>query len=542
MSDKSNGTPGSLPEFVPVIIIGAGPTGITAATLLAQYGIECLVLDRHETVYPLPRAVHADDEIYRILARLGVGDEFAAHRRPALGLRLLGPDMQVLVEMKRSLEPSANGYPQMNMLDQPVLEGMLRANLKRYPHAVIHGNAEVTGVTQTQPDLVRVSFTDRVRGGEQSVQANYVLGCDGANSPTRTAIGAHMYGVPFMQRWVVMDVDTDAELDQWEGCHQVCNPERGGAYMRVSQTRHRWEFRLLDGETAANYQSIADIEPLIRPWLGDTPAEALKLVRVTDYTLRAQVASRWRDRNVFILGDAAHVTPPFIGQGMGAGLRDALNLTWKLAGVLDKTLPESVLDTYELERKLHAVALVLMAVSVGSAVTAGGRPGDLIRRILFPLLGNMRLPGTRTSASDGVTPALRRSAMVKKSRIPGQLGGTLCPNPVLGDGLRFDQVVGNRFALITSSPLTDAQRSELQQPRSRRGRTSPPESELERLAAGRAGPPPRSCGRTATSCRPAETPGRSVTPCRRSPELTAPRAKAKADADDRAAGAQRRQT
>ena len=129
-------------------------------------------------------------------------------------------------------------------------------------------------------------------------------------------------------------------------------------------TRHRWEFRLLDGETAADYQNIGDIEPLIAPWLGDTPAEQLRLVRVTAYTFRAQVANRWRDRNVFILGDAAHLTPPFVGQGMAAGLRDALNLTWKLAGVLDGSLPESVLDTYEQERKAHAAAMILMAVSV----------------------------------------------------------------------------------------------------------------------------------------------------------------------------------
>jgi 3-(3-hydroxy-phenyl)propionate hydroxylase len=458
MSAHSNGAP----EFVPVVIIGAGPAGITAATLLGQYGVECLVLDRHETVYPLPRAVHADDEVYRIIARLGIGEEFAANSRPALGLRLIDPKMQVLTEIPRNTELSAaHGFPQMNMFDQPELEAMLRANVKRYPQVTIRGNVEVTSVTQTQPGRVRVSFLDRVRGGEQSVQANYVLGCDGSNSLTRAAIGAHMYGLPFTQDWLVIDVNTDADLNRWEGCDQLCNPERAGTYMRVGETRYRWEFRLLDGETAANYHTIADIEPLVRPWLGDIPADALELVRVTSYTFRAQVASRWRDRNVFILGDAAHLTPPFVGQGMAAGLRDALNLTWKLVGVLDKSLPESVLDTYEQERKLHAAAMILMAVSVGAAMTGGGRVGDVIRHVAFPRMQSMRLPGTRTSAADGVTPGLRKSALVIKSRTRGGLAGTLCPNPVLGDGLRFDEVVGNRFALITSSPLTDAQRNEL---------------------------------------------------------------------------------
>jgi len=461
MNAQSNGAPASLPDFVPVIIIGAGPTGMTAATLLAQQGISCLLLDRHESVYPLPRAVHADDEIYRILTRLGVGDEFAAHRRAALGLRLIDSDMRVLAELKRSTQPSANGYPQMNMFDQPELEAMMRANLKRYPKVVFRGDVEVTSVTQNRTGRVRVSFLDRVRGGEQSVEASYVLGCDGANSTVRAAIGAHMYGLPFQQTWVVIDVDTDAELNQWEGCHQLCSLQRAGTYMRVGQTRYRWEFRLLDGETAADYQNIADIEPLIKPWLGETPAEQLRLVRVTAYTFRAQVASYWRDRNVFILGDAAHLTPPFVGQGMAAGLRDALNLSWKLVGVLGKTLPESVLDTYEQERKAHAAAMILMAVSMGAAMTGGGRLGDLIRKVVFPRLETLRLPGTRTSAADGVAPGLRRSAMVVKSRTPGQLAGTLCPNPVLRDGLRVDQVVGNRFALVTSSPLSDAQRSQV---------------------------------------------------------------------------------
>jgi 3-(3-hydroxy-phenyl)propionate hydroxylase len=461
MNAQSNGAPASLPDFVPVIIIGAGPTGITAATMLGQYGIPTLVLDRHESPYPLPRAVHADDEIYRILARLGVGDEFAAHRRPALGLRLLDKDFNVLAELKRSTEPSANGYPQMNMFDQPELEAIMRANLKRYPHVVLRGDVQVTSVTQTKPGKVRVSFLDRVRGGEQSVEAAYVLGADGANSIVRAEMGSHMYGLPFQQNWLVIDVDTDVELNQWEGCHQLCSLERAGTYMRVGETRHRWEFRLLDEETAADYQTIDRIEPLIKPWLGDTPADQLRLVRVTAYTFRAQVASHWRNRNVFILGDAAHLTPPFVGQGMAAGLRDALNLTWKVAGVLGKSLPESVLDTYEQERKAHAAAMILMAVSVGAAMTGGGAPGDLVRRVLFPKLGNVHLPGTRTSAADGVAPGLRRSALVVKSRTPGQLPGSLCPNPILSDGLHFDQVVGNRFALVTSAPLTATQQKQL---------------------------------------------------------------------------------
>lgn len=450
-----------VPASVPVVIVGAGPTGITAATLLAQYGIQCLVLERYEDVYPQPRAVHADDEVRRILARVGIDDEFAAISRPALGLRLLDPKMRVLAEFRRDPTNSVHGYPQANMFDQPELEALLRANLKNHHGAMLRGSAEVTGIAQTDPGRVQVTFTDRVSGNEYIVEAAYVLGCDGASSMARSAIGAAMENLRFEQRWLVVDIDTDAQLKQWEGVHQVCNPVRAGTYMRVGDTRYRWEFQLHEGENLANYQTITDLLPLISPWLADTPAEKLSLVRVTDYTFRAQVADRWRDRNVFILGDAAHLTPPFIGQGMAAGLRDAMNLTWKLAGVLRGSFPESVLDSYQQERKPHARSMIRLAVAIGFAMTAGERLGNLARRVVLPRLH--LLPGMRARAVDGVTPPLGKSALVIKAGRRGRLPGTVCPNPFLDNGVRLDDLVGNRFALITFAALTDEQTSELHQ-------------------------------------------------------------------------------
>jgi 3-(3-hydroxy-phenyl)propionate hydroxylase len=469
---------------VPVVIVGAGPTGVTAATLLAQHGIQCLVLERWDGVYPQPRAVHADDEVRRILARVGIDEEFAAISRPARGLRLLDPKMRVLAEFRRDPTNSAHGYPQANMFDQPELEALLRANLKNQPGALLRGNAEVTGIARTDAGRVRVNFTDRVSGNDHVVEAAYVLGCDGANSIVRAAIGATMENLRFEQRWLVVDVDTDAQLNQWEGVHQVCSPVRAATYMRVGDTRYRWEFQLHPTETAEDYQTIADLLPLISPWLGDTPTEELTLVRVADYTFRAQVADRWRDRNVFILGDAAHLTPPFVGQGMAAGLRDAMNLSWKLAGVLSGSLPESVLDTYQQERKPHVRAMILVAITVGWAMTIGRELGDVARRFVVPRVH--LLPGMRARAVDGVTPPLGRSALVVKSRVRRGLAGTLCPNPALDNGVRFDDVVGNRFALITLAPLSDDQRNQLRE-RGAMVVSAEPASELGRwLRRGRA--------------------------------------------------------
>ena len=170
---------------VPVVIIGAGPTGLTAATLLGQYGVECLVLDRWESIYPQPRAVHLDDEIYRILARIGLREEFAAISRPLEGLRLVDRNMRVLGEFRRGTAEGKHGYPEANMYDQPELEALLRANLTHHPTVTIRGNADVTDVTQDGAGPVRVEVTDRATGVEETVTAEYVLGCDGANSLVR---------------------------------------------------------------------------------------------------------------------------------------------------------------------------------------------------------------------------------------------------------------------------------------------------------------------------------------------------------------------
>ena len=446
---------------VPVVVVGAGPTGITAATLLAQYGLDCLVLDRWPGVYPQPRAVHLDDEIYRVIARLGIADEFAAISRPTLGLRLLDNRSQrfrVLAEFNRDPSRSPNGFPQANMFDQPELEALLRANLKRYPNAQLRGDAEVTEVTDTGR-RVRVTFTDRSDGEVHQVDADYLLGCDGANSLVRAQIGSAMRDLNFQQRWLVVDVASDADLRQWEGVHQVCDPVRAGTYMRIGSARYRWEFQLLADETADDFGTIDALRSLIAPWTADVADAELTLLRVTEYTFRAQVADRWRRGNIFILGDAAHLTPPFVGQGMGAGVRDAANLAWKIAAVHDGTLAADVLDTYERERKPHARHMIRLALAVGWAMTGGGRVGSLARRAVLPRL--RLIPGLRDKVVDSTTPALHASAMVRKPHRPRQLAGTLCPNPLLPNGQRLDDVVGAGFALITTSRFDAADEASL---------------------------------------------------------------------------------
>lgn len=463
------------------VIIGAGPTGLTAAALLARDGIECLVLERWESVYPQPRAVHLDDEVYRILARLGLADEFAALSWPCHGLRLLAPDRRVLAEFRRAAGSGRHGYPEASMFDQPDLERLLRTHAAA-SGVTVRGNAEVTGIAQNEAG-VRVEVTDRVTGRRETIHAEYLLGCDGGNSLTRTAISARMVDLKFAQRWLVADIATSADLGEWEGVHQVCDPVRAATYMRIGKTRYRWEFRLLAGESGEDFHDRDRLHRLVAPWTKDVRADELEIVRVAEYTFRAQVADRWRDGRMFLLGDAAHLTPPFIGQGMGAGLRDAANLTWKLAGVLDGRLPERVLGTYQQEREPHARAMIRRAVLVGKAMTEGGRAGDLIRRVLVPRLA--LVPGLSARVLDSETPALRRSGLVRRPRFGRSLAGRLCVNAVVHDGRRLDEVAAGRLAVVTAAVPSAADRAAVE----RRGAVlvvAPPDGELRRwLRAGR---------------------------------------------------------
>jgi 3-(3-hydroxy-phenyl)propionate hydroxylase len=303
------------------------------------------------------------------------------------------------------------------------------------------------------------------------------LGCDGANSLVRGQIGGRMRDLRFQQRWLVVDIATTAELHHWDGVHQICDPDRAATYMRIGKTRYRWEFRLRPNESSGDYGDLAALRPLLDPWLGETDYERLELVRVAEYTFRAQLADRWRMGRVFLLGDAAHLTPPFIGQGMGAGLRDAANLSWKLAGVLRGELSHDLLDTFEKERKPHARKMIRLAKLTGMTMTEGGELGNRLRGLIAPHLH--RVPGLTRMVTSGESPPLRNFSPVGARRIRDRLAGRLVPNDRIADGQRLDEVSGGRYAVITLEHPSQADRDQVE----RRGGVivcPAPHSELSR--------------------------------------------------------------
>jgi 3-(3-hydroxy-phenyl)propionate hydroxylase len=442
------------PTAGPVLIVGAGPTGLTAAVLLVRLGVACTVLERRAGIHPLPRAVHLDDEGARILQRAGIGDAFAGISIPAAGLRLLDARLRPYAEFRHDRPVGVHGHPGSSLFHQPDLERLLREELARQPLAQLREYAEVTDVSgpDGRPGSVLVHLTDARTGAREQVSAAAVLGCDGAGSTVRDAIGAQLRDLRFTERWFVVDARSDRPLPAWGGVDQICDPRRAATFLPLPGDRYRWEFRMRPGETADELMRPERIAALTARW--GTRAGGLDVLRAGEYTFRARIADRWRRGRVLLLGDAAHLTPPFIGQGLGAGLRDSHNLAWKLAAVLGGGDEDTLLDSYQAERGPHAEAVIRGAVRVGRAMTGGQDVAAALRRPVAGLL--LRIPGVRTAARRGIATRYGPGPLVERRRHRRDLSGTPCPQPTVrvdGQQVRLDEVLGDGYALLATGSV-----------------------------------------------------------------------------------------
>ncbi len=258
----------------------------------------------------------------------------------------------------------------------------------------------------------------------------------------------------------MIDIRAQAGLDSWDGVEQVCDPARPATFMHVAGDRYRWEFQLRDGEDEADLITTQALGRLLRPWTGRGDLAGLEVIRSATYTFRARLASRFQAGRAFLLGDAAHLTPPFIGQGLGAGLRDADNLAWKLAHVLTGQAGEELLASYDTERRPHARAMIKKAVRIGWAMTGGQDRAAAIRRIA--LAAAVRSERIREAIASTATPPLTAGALhhpprrLVPPRIPAVLrAGGLIPNPLMstaGDDVpvRLDTILAGRTAVLTA--------------------------------------------------------------------------------------------
>lgn len=437
-------------ETADVAIVGYGPTGQVLALLLGRLGHRVTVIDRWPDLYPLPRAVHFDHEIARILQAAGVIDDVNAIAENIDVYQWYNAERQLLLELDwRGMGPS--GWPNSNMFAQPDLERAIDREVKRQPTVTVHQGWSVTTIRQdgagaqgVSLDIERGEVQDghwSATGERRQVRARWVIGADGANSFVRRALGIEMHDLGFAFDWLVVDVKPRTAREWKPKTWQLCDPKRPTTVVPGGPGRRRWEFMLLPGENASD-MNRADVSwNLLAPW-DITPANA-ELERHAVYTFRGQWALQWQQGRVLLAGDAAHLMPPFAGQGMCSGLRDSMALAWRLDAVLRGRLGEAVLESYGPERSAHVQQLIGLSIELGKVICitdpaiAAARDRDMIGALQQP--GYQPLPPPQPQLGPGLW----------RLQSPG--AGLLGVQGLVvreGRQARFDDLYGVHFTLI----------------------------------------------------------------------------------------------
>ena len=421
----------ALNDLYDVALVGLGPAGATLANLLALRGLSVLALDREPDIYRLPRAIHFDGECMRVFQTIGIADPLAPGLIVAPGMKFVAADGRLLLDWTRPTEPGPQGWHASYRFHQPTLEEALRARLAGQPSVDVRLRHDVFAL-EPGADQVTLRLEDLASGRLLRTAARYVVGCDGARSTVRRFMGTELEDLRSHERWLVVDLILNEDLPEL-GRHSVqyCDPARPATYVCGPGLRRRWEIMLLPGEDAAAMMRPEVVWQLLSRWI--TPRQAT-LERPAAYTFHSVVARGWRNGRLMIAGDAAHQTPPFMGQGMCAGIRDAANLGWKLADVVAGRADDGLLDTYESERSPHVREFIETAVRLGSVIqttdpeAARKRDAEMLAR---PQVFTTPQPRLGPGAHDGSAAA-----------------ATVGEQPRLADGTRLDDRVGYRHALL----------------------------------------------------------------------------------------------
>ncbi len=430
--------------YFSAIIVGAGPTGLALGNLLGIYGVDALIVERQAEPCAEARAISLDDEGLRVCQAMGLLDEVLAHLLYDLEVHYLS-DKQLLSKVRA--RQWRYGFPLISTCHQPTFEAILLAGLQRFPEVTMRFGQSLESFEQNADGLV-VSL--RGPDGElHQVECAYLLGCDGARSTVRHALGLPLNGAAHMQRWLVIDSIEDPDTST--AIRFFCDPRRPAVTVPSPERRRRWEFMLLPGEPEERITRPETIRALIRRVGG---AAFPRITRSAIYTFHATAASTFQVGRVFLLGDAAHLMPPFGGQGMNCGLRDAHNLAWKLSLVLQGEASQALLATYTQERLAHTRQMLAFSRFLGTIVTPTEPTIARTRDALFSLANS--IPALRAYLSQAAikpTPRYRQGFLLRIGNRSSQaMSGRMLPQPFIstlnGPGQRLDDLLGPGFALL----------------------------------------------------------------------------------------------
>ena len=432
-----------------ILVVGYGPTGATFASLMAKRGYRVGVFDAATTIYDKPRAITADQEVMRIFQACGVADDIAPTTSPHPGTDFVGVEGQVIKQFYPAPAPHRLAWEPTWMFVQPELEALLRRGVERQTGVTTHLGYECLAYEQDAQRVV-ASFRRLSDDARVSVSARYLIGADGGRSTIRRAMDTPVEDLAFDEWWIVVDAWLRGPVALPARCVQYCRPSRPGTYIVGPGQLRRWEIKLLPGETPDDFQTEASVLAALGTFVDTTQ---LELCRTAIYRFHALVVEHWRDRRVFLMGDAAHQTPPFLGQGLCAGIRDTVNLAWKIDGVERLGYPDSLLDTYVEERKPHVRTVVAHAKTFGLII---GELDPEAARQRDRELGEALASGRAETVRQKFIPNLESGLIARdgdgsKARGAGEL--FVQPWIVTREGeRRMDDLLPPDWALVTDTP------------------------------------------------------------------------------------------
>jgi 3-(3-hydroxy-phenyl)propionate hydroxylase len=435
-------------EQKPVVIVGAGPNGVTLANYMGLYGIDCVIIDSSDEILPFPRAVGMDDEAMRVLQGVGLAAQASKDMIRNVPLRYYNARGVCFAEVKPSA--ARYGWPMRNIFMQQLLEVTLRDGLQRFENVELRLGQTMTSIAQDE-DGVTLVIND-ANGEPYEIRAELVVAADGARSEIRKQLDIGYQGMTHPAKWVVVDAANDKLEAPFTALH--ADPSRPFVCIYLPYQYRRWEFMLFPGETEEEMCKEDVIRGLIRNHIGDD-VDDLDIVRIRAYTHNSRVADTFADGRVLLCGDAAHITPPWAGQGLNSGLRDVVNIGWKIAAFIQGKVPLSVVQSYDMERRGHATDLIGLADNMGAVLGMTNPVLAGVRDWIFKAsnsVDNLRehLAEFKFKPKAHITKGIvyHQTDEVYEDTISGQL--FIQPDVELDSGERakLDDVLGDWFSIV----------------------------------------------------------------------------------------------